>query len=45
MNQAFIDWMNEVRQEQSHEQIAIDGKTLRHLYQDDYGSALPPMSG
>ncbi|EJH8886288.1 ISAs1 family transposase [Salmonella enterica] len=40
MNQAFIDWVNEVRQEQGHEQIAIDGKTLRHSYQDDYGSAL-----
>ncbi|EEP9544939.1 ISAs1 family transposase [Salmonella enterica] len=40
MNQAFIDWVNEVRQEQGHEQIAIDSKTLRHSYQDDYGSAL-----
>lgn len=40
MNQAFINWVNEVRQEQGHEQIAIAGKTLRHSFQCDHGSAL-----
>ena len=40
MNQAFINWVNEVRKEQGREQIAIDGKTLRHSFQGDHGSAL-----
>lgn len=42
MNLAFISWVNEVRGSQGHEQIAIDGKTLRHSYQttNDYHTAL-----
>ena len=31
-NQAFINWVNEVRRDKGQEQIAIDGKTLRHSY-------------
>lgn len=40
MNQAFIDWVNELRQDLGHKQIAIDGKTLRHSYQNGHSSAL-----
>ncbi|EBX2067715.1 ISAs1 family transposase [Salmonella enterica subsp. enterica serovar Java] len=40
MNQMFIDRVNEIHQAQGHEQIAIDGKTLRHSYLGDHGSAL-----
>jgi len=39
-NQAFINWVNEVRSDNGHEQIAIDGKTLRHSYGEDHHSAL-----
>lgn len=39
-NQAFINWVNEVRVDKGQEQIAIDGKTLRHSYGEDHHSAL-----
>ena len=39
-NQAFIDWVNEVRCDNGKEQIAIDGKTLRHSFDGDKHTAL-----
>lgn len=39
-NQAFINWVNEVRQCNGKEQIAIDGKTLRHSFDGERHSAL-----
>jgi hypothetical protein len=30
MTQCFISWVNALRRQQGHQQIAIDGKTLRH---------------
>jgi predicted transposase YbfD/YdcC len=39
-NQAFINWVNEVRRDKGQEQIAIDGKTLRHSYDGEKLSAL-----
>ena len=40
LNQAFINWVNEVRTEQGQEQIAIDGKTLRHSFDGARHTAL-----
>lgn len=39
-NQAFINWVNEVRRDKGQEQIAIDGKTLRHSYDGEKLTAL-----
>ena len=39
-NQAFINWVNEVRRATGQEQIAIDGKTSRHSYDGEKCSAL-----
>ncbi len=39
-NQAFINWVNEVRRDNGKEQIAIDGKTLRHSFDGDKHTAL-----
>jgi predicted transposase YbfD/YdcC len=39
-NQAFINWVNEVRRDNGKEQIAIDGKTLRHSFDGERHSAL-----
>ena len=39
-NQAFINWVNEIRQDNGKEQIAIDGKTLRHSFDGDKQTAL-----
>jgi len=39
-NQAFINWVNEVRQDNGKEQIAIDGKTLRHSFDGEKHNAL-----
>lgn len=36
----FIDWVNEVRQQQGQALIAIDGKTLRHSYEESPRDAL-----
>ena len=35
LNEAFLNWVNEIRQSTGQPQIAIDGKTLRHSYQTD----------
>lgn len=40
LNQAFLNWVNEVRVETGKPQIAIDGKTLRHSYDGDKHTAL-----
>ncbi|MDQ7072371.1 MAG: ISAs1 family transposase [Gammaproteobacteria bacterium] len=39
-NRAFINWVNEVRSEKGQEQIAIDGKTLRHSFDGERHTAL-----
>lgn len=39
-NRAFINWVNEVRTEKGQEQIAIDGKTLRHSFDGERHTAL-----
>lgn len=39
-NQAFINWVNEVRSDKGQEQIAIDGKTLRHSFNGERHTAL-----
>lgn len=39
-NQCFIDWVNTVRKENNQPQIAIDGKTLRHSFEDKPADAL-----
>lgn len=39
-NQAFINWVNEVRTNKGQEQIAIDGKTLRHSFNGERHTAL-----
>lgn len=39
-NQAFVNWVNEVRRDNGKEQIAIDGKTLRHSFDGDKNTAL-----
>ncbi len=43
-NQAFINWVNEVRTEQGQEQIAIDGKTLRHSFDGERHTALDSIT-
>jgi len=40
LNQSFIDWVNEIRVDSGQEQIAIDGKTLRHSFDGDRHNAL-----
>lgn len=40
LNQSFIDWVNEIRVDNDQEQIAIDGKTLRHSFNGDRHNAL-----
>lgn len=40
LNQAFANWVNEIRQESGQPQIAIDGKTLRHSYEGNKHTAL-----
>ncbi|MEM0909609.1 MAG: ISAs1 family transposase [Pseudomonadota bacterium] len=40
LNQAFLNWVNEVRVETGKPQIAIDGKTLRQSYDGDKHTAL-----
>jgi predicted transposase YbfD/YdcC len=40
LNQAFLNWVNEIRVETGKPQIAIDGKTLRHSYDGDKHTAL-----
>ena len=40
LNQAFLNWVNDVRVETGKPQIAIDGKTLRHSYDGDKHTAL-----
>ncbi len=40
LNQAFLNWVNEIRVETVQSQIAIDGKTLRHSYDGDKHTAL-----
>lgn len=40
LNNAFMNWVNEVRVETGKPQIAIDGKTLRHSYDGDKHTAL-----
>lgn len=40
LNQAFLNWVNEIRVETGKPQIAIDGKTLRHSYDGDKLTAL-----
>ena len=39
-NQAFIDWVYEVRRDTGKEQIAIDGKTLRHAFDGERHNTL-----
>ena len=39
-NRAFIDRVNEVRQAQGQEQIALDGKTLRRAHDGEKQTAL-----
>lgn len=40
LNQAFLNWVNEIRVETGKPQIAIDGKTLRHSYDGNKHTAL-----
>lgn len=40
MTECFISWVNELRGENGHEFIAIDGKTLRHSYEAEHRNAL-----
>ncbi|MDQ7049107.1 MAG: ISAs1 family transposase [Enterobacterales bacterium] len=40
LNQAFINWVNEVRVDKGQEQIALDGKTLRRSFDGDRQTAL-----
>ena len=40
LNQAFLNWVNDIRIETGKPQIAIDGKTLRHSYDGDKQTAL-----